>query len=282
MYKITLDIGGFSEVIIGSQPLLVLEVGTTALNYMIMQSDRSLQKLRYYQIDNNNPADLPETLEEILATDDLLGKNFSNCHIIYNFSSNQLIPEKYYHEHINKQLLEVIHGDLVKGVILHEKVEDLHAHNVYRIPKDIHQILSRKFPLNTQHHYYTLLLEHLYKNAGVDSDKVVVSFYRKNIIAIVVKDSKLQLMQQFGYQTTEDVAYWLLNIYNQFNLEQLSTPLEISGMIDEDSAMYTELLKYFSRIDFESHPDYIKEGVLLQGYPKHFFSPILKLATCVS
>lgn len=282
MYKISLDIGNLTEVLAGTQHMLLMEVSANAFNYMIMQADRSLQKLRYYQIDANNPAELPEILEEIFTTDNLLGRTYSNCFVIYNFSSNQLVPEKYYHENINKQLLEVIHGDFVKGVVLNERINDLQAHNIYRVPKDIYQLISGKFPFNKQHHYYTLMLDHLYKNPGVETDKVVASFYRKDIIAMVVKNSKVQLIKQFPFQTTEDIAYWLLNIYNQFNLEQLSTPLLISGMIDVDSAMYNELQKYFAQIEFEAHPEYVKEGVLLNGYPKHFFSPILKLATCVS
>ncbi len=281
MYKITFDIGSYTEPI-EIPPVLVLEVSDNALNYMIMQADKSLQKLRYYQVDVNNTTELAETLEDIFANDDLLGKPFSHCNIVYNFATSQLIPEKYYCENINRQLLDVIHGDFIKGVVLNEKISDAATHNIYSIPKALHEVLMRKYPKSLQYHCYTLLLNHLYKHSATETDKVVVSFYRKSIIATVIKNNRLQLMQQITYQTTEDIAYWLLNIYRQFNLEQLSTSLIISGMIDEDSAIYSQLQKYFAKIDFEPHPDYIKDSALLNGYPKHFFSPILKLATCVS
>lgn len=91
----------------------------------------------------------------------------------------------------------------------------------------------------------------------------------------------MQLVQSYAYQAAEDVSYYLLNICKQLELEPATVTVKLAGMVDVSSAMYTEMLKYFLHVEPDALPmDSITPS--LEEYPAHFFSPILKLAVCVS
>ena len=57
--------------------------------------------------------------------------------------------------------------------------------------------------------------------------------------------------------------------------------LVVCGLIEKQSALFTELLKYFSDIECDRIPDSIHTKGMLEEYPEHYFSPILKMAACV-
>jgi hypothetical protein len=54
----------------------------------------------------------------------------------------------------------------------------------------------------------------------------------------------------------------------------------ISGLIDSQSALYSELLKYFPEVREDGIPEGIETNGLLEEFPAHYFSPLLKMSLC--
>jgi hypothetical protein len=108
-----------------------------------------------------------------------------------------------------------------------------------------------------------------------------VIFYNDKFIAAIFIHGALQLLQTFSYQTPEDTAYYLLLICKQFDIAPDKMVLNISGLIDEKSALYSELVKYFEEVHYEGVPDTYGTNGILNEYPAHYFSPLLKMSLCV-
>jgi hypothetical protein len=119
------------------------------------------------------------------------------------------------------------------------------------------------------------------KQNGQRQDGLSVIFYPRRILVALTGDGQIQLFQSFEYEAADDVAYYLLNICRQFGHEPETVSLGMSGMIDESSTLYNEILKYFGQAALEPFAP-ATAVTALQEYPSHFFSPLLKLATCVS
>ena len=119
------------------------------------------------------------------------------------------------------------------------------------------------------------------KQNGQGEDSISVIFYPRRILAALTHNKEVVLFQSFEYEAAEDVAYYLLNICRQFNHDPGVIPLKMSGMIDESSTLYNEILKYFGHAELEAFAP-APAIAALQEYPPNFFSPLLKLATCVS
>jgi Protein of unknown function (DUF3822) len=264
------------------QSRLLLEVNADSFTYVLLnQRNMSPLAVKYFQIEHAKDSPLTETLREIMLGDELLRRPVKETLLVYNFPESSLVPEPLFSMHTNKELTDIVHGNLPKGLILTEKIPWWELFNVYRIAPDLHHLLQQQFTAGKYWHYYSLLLKS-YKmfDSREDLDCIKVIFYADKMIALVLKKGKVQLMQTFLYQDAKDVAYHLLNCCRQLGISQEEVFLLVGGLIDRQSALSTELHKYFLQVSFEGIDESIKVTDELKELPLHYFSSILKMAVC--
>jgi uncharacterized protein DUF3822 len=264
------------------QSRLLVEVNPNAFTYVLLnQRNMSPVVVKYFQLDHAGDRPLTEILREILQEDELLRRPVKETLLVYNFPESSLVPEPLFSMDTNKEIIEVIHGNLNKGLILTEKIPWWEFFNVYRISQDVHQLLQQQFTAGKYWHYYSLLLKSYKMFDSADlTDCIKVIFYSDKMIALVIREGKIQLIQTFPYQDTKDVAYHLLNCCHQLGMDPESVRLLVGGLIDKQSALSTELHKYFLQIYFEQIDESIKVTDELKELPLHYFSSILKMAVC--
>jgi Protein of unknown function (DUF3822) len=281
MAKILFDIAVAHEPAEWLNCHLVMEISPQFFSYAIVNRDKKLLQLRFYELDARNNHELAEELSGIIGTDGILKAGTGKKTFVYNFPESQLIPEKYFNADAGKELIELLYGDLNKGITLSERIQGSSQYNVFRVPAEVHSLFQRSFATGKYWHYYSLWMQYGNKQPSERTAYLSVMFYPNHILVGAVKDKQLHLLQSFAYEAAEDVGYYLLNICGQFELSPGNTPVILSGMIDVSSALYTEIFKYFGQVELEGFPGTNMEPAL-QDYPAHFFSPLLKLAICVS
>jgi len=260
---------------------LVMEMNEQYFLYVVLYEQKSVVALRYYPFSINENYPLREQLYEIVKADEVLHKNMKEFFIIYNLPENAFVPESVFQADFSNNVLNLMHGDLGKGVALSEKLEAERLYNVFRVPGEVHEFFTTGFPTGKFAHYFSLWMKCL--DSGVDhKDRVTLVFYPKNLLIAVTYGGKPQLMQTLPYQTPEDVAYYLLNIYDKYQFNQDETPVFVGGLVDVDSTVFEELLKYFQHVETIRIPEHVITPEPMAAIPEHFFSPLLKLAICAS
>jgi len=266
-----------------TQCRLLMEVSANSFSYVLLNL-RGMRPIaiKYFQWNQFKTELLQDVLQEIIDQDELLAINPDETFLVYNFPESNLVPEKLFSIDANKQLTELVYGNLDKNLILSEKIPWWEFHNVYRIPTDAHRLLQKKFSAGRYWHFYSLQLKcHKMFNAREEPQYLKVFFYPDKIVVMIFKSGKLQLVQSFLYHDVKDVVYHLLNCCHQLNMSQDEIILELSGLIERDSTLYDELQKYFLHISFEEIEDSIKMTDELKEFPRHYFSSLLKMALCV-
>jgi uncharacterized protein DUF3822 len=264
------------------QSRLLVEVNSNSFTYVLLnQRNMSPLAVKYFQLEPAKEKPLTASLREIIAEDPLLQRPVKETLLVYNFPESSLIPEPLFSMDTNKEMTDIVYGNLAKGLILTEKIPWWELFNVYRISPDIHHLLQQQFSAGTYWHYYSLLLKS-YKmfDAHEQSDCIKVIFYSDKMITLILRQGKVHLMQTFQYQDTKDVTYHLLNCCQQLHISQEEVLLMVGGLIDRQSALSTELHKYFLQISFEEIDESIKVTDELKELPLHYFSSILKMAVC--
>ena len=264
------------------QSRLLVEVNADSFTYVLLnQRNMSPLAVKYFQFQHTKGRPLTETLKEIIETDELLRRPVKETLLVYNFPDSSLVPETLFSMDTNKELTDIVHGNLPKGLILTEKVPWWELFNVYRISPELHHLMQQQFSAGKYWHYYSLLLKS-YKmfEHEKDRDCIKTIFYADKMIALVLKKGKIQLMQTFLYQDAKDVSYHLLNCCRQLEISQEEVVLLVGGLIDKQSTLSTELYKYFLHIVFEQIDESIKVTDELRELPLHYFSSILKMAVC--
>ncbi len=266
------------------QSRLLVEVNADSFTYVLLnQRKMSPLVVKYFQ---TGALQKGQPLAGIASGDP---SKRTNCckdpsrrpYMVYNFPESSLVPEPLFSMDTNKELTNMIHGNLSKGLVLSEKIPWWDMYNVYRIPLELHRLLQQQFTAGKYWHYYSLLLKsHKMFDPQEGSDCIKAIFYADKMIALVMKKGKLQLMQTFHYQDAKDVAYHLLNCCQQLGISQEEVQLLVGGLIDRQSALSTELHKYFLQVSFEEIDESIKVTDELKELPLHYFSAILKMAVC--
>jgi len=260
---------------------LVMEVSPHIFSYALLDNAKNLLHLRFYELDALNNPELAKELNGIILTDEVMKSEIAKKTFLYNFPESQLIPEQYFNTGAGQDLIELFHGDLNKGITLSERIEGSTQYNVFRVPEEVHTLLQQSFSNSHYWHYYSLWMQCSQQQMHAKPTWLSVMFYPNRMLVAIVKEKQLQLVQSYVYEAAEDVGYYLLNICDQLQLSPQDTPVILSGMIDVSSALYTEIFKYFGQVELEGYPGE-KPGPALLDYPDHFFSPLLKLAICVS
>lgn len=262
---------------------LVIVVDADSLSYVVMGIESSLPLcIKYFQFNQIKGRLQEEILREIIFGDELLTREINETYVVYNLPESTLVPDVFFDEKLNKEFANLIYGNLDKGVVVSEKVPWWDIYNVYRLPLDVQKLLQYKFPAAKQWHYYSLLLKsHKKFTVPVNTDTLRVVFCEEKMIVSVYKKGQLQLMQSFLYSNPEDVLYHLINCCRALNMNQQVVSLQLSGFIEKHSVIYTELVKCFFYVSFEEPEESMAKTDMLQPYPLHYFSSLLKMAACV-
>lgn len=266
------------------QSLLLMEVNSQGLSYLVMHQVRQeVLDARYYSVPASDNSSLSDRLRLIIDADEVLHHQFRQSIVLYNFAESMLVPDTAFKLENNRDLVDLNFGTVSKGLILSEKVPGHPAHNVYRITPDIHSLFQHKFTAGKYWHLYSLWLSSLKSfppDVNEEEGHIQVLFYPDKMLVSVYKRERLQLVQTFLYQVPEDVVYYLLNICKQLNLSPEAVTLIVSGYAEDDSALLTEVKKYFLHCIMDDVPPTFTSSVF-SPMPVHFFSPLLKMALCV-
>lgn len=262
--------------------LLLIEVGEKVFSYVIYNKEHHrFVGLRQYNLDFTPGKNILESLLEITTGDELLQISYKEAFVIYNYTDSNFLPAKFFHIELNQPVTELVYGNARKGLMLSEKVNGWDMYNIYRVPREIHALLQRKFAAGNYWHYYTLLLSDGQVKTSPETHFIKMVMGADQFLVVVFKDKAIQLLQSYSYQTPDDVSYYLLSICNRFQISQDKVTLIVSGLLDEQSRLFQELLKYFLHVQWDQLPDNVKLDAVFSPYPSHYFSPLLKMALCV-
>ncbi|MBA4168179.1 MAG: DUF3822 family protein [Chitinophagaceae bacterium] len=281
MIQPAFNIGNTDTTPLSGNADLLIEVSAQSLNYILYEKDpHALLLLRQYRLYTTGDRSSRDLIDEVIEEDPLIQQHLGNALVVYNFPEANIVPAELYKKEINSSITRLMHGDRNHEFVFGEQIRDLGMHNVYSVPQDIHSLLKEKFKGSRYWHIYTLLLL-APGSLQIEKNNIIKTvFYHDKFIAAFYSSEKLQLIQTFNYQTPEDVAYYLLLICKQFDIPQQQMVLSVSGLIDSQSALYSELVKYFPEVYEEEIPQGIEVNGLLGEFPAHYFSPLLKMSLC--
>jgi len=261
---------------------LLIEISGQSFNYILFtRSPDQLFILRQYRLYTSGDKNIRDILEEIISGDPLIIQYGHSPIIVYNFPDANLLPAEHYKAELKVPVTKLLYGDTESDLVFDEHVNAWNIQNVYTVSKDLHTLCRDKFKNGQYWHLYTMILKWSRESEMPGGNFVRVIFYNDKFITAFFINGALQLLQTFYYQTPEDVSYYLLLICKQFNLHASQVTLNISGLIDTQSPLYSELTKYFEEVHYEGIPSSYGTNGILEEYPSHYFSPILKMSLCV-
>jgi hypothetical protein len=250
---------------------LFIEMGQTFCSLALIKSQsKAADFVGVYSFEY---IDLEESIDKLFRIIGEKKASIVNLIISPAFPEALLVPNKFYHH--KSSLLNSIFNEK-HFFSLNDPIAEWQLINVYTLPITVHKKLSEYFPDASYMHAYTPFLK-VYNGFSADC-QVAAHFIGKQFRVVVKKNYHIELVQTYSYTSPLDVVYYLLKICSEFDLPQEETQIVISGLIEEDSALYKELHNYFLHLHFA-----INTTLALpeHEHPAHFFTSIHNLAACV-
>lgn len=270
-YSAATELGGLNN------HQLIVELSKHHFSCLVVTAQLHIVAFELFKLDEDE-LDFDDLMMEIMRESRLLDKSYTETKVYANSPFAVLIPAGQFNKQIAEDYLSVSFGEAHRQVMRYDELSaDMGIVTAFRLEEEVPEQINRRLIMVEFHHVFSKMAEHLLQQDNKATDKIKVQFYYKHIIVGVMKNSQLHLVQFFNYQTPEDVLYYLLNICQQLGLHTAQVVLEISGMIDLQSALYNELNKYFATIAMEE----VNMKNLPQDfhhYPPHYLSPFFNLA----
>lgn len=253
------------------QPVLSMQIGEKNLAFAITGAKgQDLYRLCYFQREPEESG-LPERIREDYPE---LKENFYSIQLVFDYPNQALVPATEFRKEDAGLLLKALYGETGTDSVITENLPEWQLYNIYAVPSGVLQQLNKWFPAAVSRHRFSLELRGLQvaEEAGV----IRVDIRQDDFTLVAGKAGRLLLARTFPYETPADVIYYLLSVCSQLELGQQETVVELSGLLEKDSALFKELNQYFIHIRMRE-ADWTNSG-----QPAHFFTTLNELARCAS
>lgn len=257
---------------------LLIEISGQGVSFIVINPDNHCTCLSVYHFAADTTSDkVAKYLKDIAASQPILQQTFKKINFIYAFAASVLVPHQFINETANKDMLELVYGDISEGIMRNDIINQQDLQNIYLVPKQVDWVIANLFTQANYFHLYSLLTA---TNKAMGNHLYCI-FSTTQITVQLLKEGQLQVIQSFDYKESADGVYHLLNVCERFEVNINETIVHLNGMIDADSNLYHELHKYLRHPIFEPLPNTFTYDEEIKKYPAHYFSHLFELATCV-
>jgi hypothetical protein len=255
-----------------------MELGQYHIVSFVQSTQNDL--IKWFEFKNYTEPVTPEMVTGYIARLPFDASLSHKSFVIHNNRDAVLMPSEHHVEHLDQTLLSTISGDLFERIVKNEDVFQWEITNVFGIESYLFDALQLALPNASHLHSNSIYLKSIFRQLSDMHDQwMKIYFYPYSFTVLVIKDEKLQLLQSYYYETSEDVIYQLLNITEQLHLDVTSVFIQVSGLIEADSTMYAEMRKNFLEISLEEASVNLNDD--RSPIPSHYFTPIFLSPLCV-
>lgn len=224
--------------------------------------------------------DYVNTIENYISKNDLLNQEYKISKLIWISNKNTLIPASYFKPNDLKKYFEFNQKLNDLDEIHYNKLKYVDAYSVYVVPNQIANIFIKQFPALRFYNQQTPFINYnLYKYHS-DSKKVFVNINDDFIDICLTKNGELQLYNNFTFKTDQDIIYYIMYVFKQFDLNPESTELILSGLVDKNSPEYSNLKGFIVQLRFNKLPEDFSYSYTFNKIPAHSFTNLFNLQLC--
>lgn len=258
---------------------LLIELGGQVLSLVFYnKEEKKVNALFQYNFKKNTPSSkIAEKLRGLFEKEVSHWQNIVSCNVFFNFRQISIVPNEFFKQENAASILSVFFGDDNNATVFHENYYEENAVFIYRVRQNIIDTIKEFYPGAQHTHSVAALL----KNGKIAETELRCVVYYNSFRTMLYKNGRIQLVQYFDYNAPEDMAYHLVNICQQYQLNVDDVKLVLSGLMDTESQLYKCLHNYFLQIDTLKTTFGVTLGNGVEKQPEHFFSHLTALVLCV-
>ncbi|MCB0706190.1 MAG: DUF3822 family protein [Saprospiraceae bacterium] len=226
---------------------LSILIGMDSLCYLVSNYDRKVLLLRRYEYQSvvSDFSKLVGPVQEILASDRQLQLSYRQTRIGVLNQKSTLVPDRLFNERKKAAYLQNMFAAENNETVFASPIDGFHSVLVYSLPGELIKMVQHALPSSQIMHAASGQLNFLYRNNENVSGKQLFLNVRQNLLQLILMDgNKLLIYNTFEYKSSRDFVYYVLLIYDQFDLGTDEVPIQVSGYILENSEIFQLLYRY--------------------------------------
>ena len=258
---------------------LSVEIGLNNFSYCLFDTlTFTYILLKKFEFQAKDIKESCEKITNIIASEELLKKEFYSSSLAFNNFPSTLVPTPFYKEEKNREILSFNHEI---EEVLTDKMHQMDAVNIYSVPTELLNLINKSFP-NTQKKCNSSILidQLLLQNEKTEKTIVYASIEKKNLEVCVLSENKLEFHNSFTTDTKEDLLYFLLFSMEQLGLSPEKTELVLLDDILKSDEKYNLLYQYVRNISFGNRPENLNFSKELESIKSHQYFCLFSQLLC--
>lgn len=247
-----------------------IETGQKYLACWSKNSETSfISDFEFFQFDDNDFENFENLLREIKMQSQVMKLYSEKTFFIWNNSQAVCVPSAYYNDLIANDYLNLLNGEMPESVLYAQAYDQITV--LYRHKIEIQQAAEKAFPGTHFSHAWS----HILQNSEIDDsgNLIMLNFYPNAFTLAAFANSNLQLLQSREYNSPEDILYYFLSFFKQYDWNMDETKIFVSGLIDPQSKLYDTLHQYLTGFEIIKIPEDLFKADDFKKFPQHFFLP---------
>jgi hypothetical protein len=246
---------------------LLFEAGERTFGYSIRDAERNrFVALGYFR----NPA-----ADVVKAFPWLAGPFRKTSGIIAN-TRFTLIPEALFAENEKDHYFNFLHEREPGDAVASDRLEHLGLFSVYGISGTMNKELDQAFPGATLNHVSTVLIRNIWMHVkNRPGSRVFLNLREGQFDLLAFEGNQLKYCNAFHFLTAEDIAYYIIFVFEQLNLNPEEINLSLLGNIDKFSPVFELLFRYIRNIDFLGRKEDSGYSYFFNDVPAHLYYTLL-------
>ncbi|MEM9822848.1 MAG: DUF3822 family protein [Bacteroidota bacterium] len=262
---------------------LSILIGVDRFCFLVSDPQQHLLLLRNYVIgeDALTIGSLEDAIKEIYISDKVLKLAFKRIRIGLMHEKNTFVPKALFDKDQQQKYLTNVVAHHPDDNVDFDALKSCDIINVHATNIDITNQLRGYFPGAHIYHGLSPVLLGFRKITEHQRGRQICLNVRDRLVQILLFDDKSFLFgNTFRYQSSKDFIYYVMLIFDQFQLKPEKDVVHIAGNIIENSEIYHLLYRYIRHLNIINAPSYYRFGKRFAKTPPHFYFDLFSLKLC--
>jgi hypothetical protein len=251
---------------------LYIELSEHGLSQTILDlSSKTFISLETYKFEpNTSEKEIENIVKELISSNPIYKIPFKQCKVSFTRNSATLIPNAVYDSTKLAEYHKFNFAVNKADTYLSDKLINLGAANVYSCSSNLLDLFKELHNVSFMHFSSALIETALITSKQTKSlSSIFVNVLESSFQLTIIKNQKLNLYNSFNYQTEEDFIYYLLFVLDQHNINNEEAILYLTGQIEKNSELYSQLYEYIHTLNFGERTANLKFSYILEEISHH-------------
>lgn len=221
-------------------------------------------------------------LDEIIATEEVLSREFKSIEISFETPRVTLVPQVIYSRGTAERYFHFNHLPEKANTVTKTLLTKAGAWCIFDIPSNLNDYLQQKFPkAELRHHAYPLIESALKHNKSNEGKKEVhLNFGRHHFDFVAINGPELLLYNSYEYKNEDDILYYVMFAFDQLKLPPEKTQIIVHGKVPRVAPYFHQLKKYINKVNFAQLDSTYLYSYTFNQVPAHYYTMLLNLYKC--